>query len=114
MRGALAEGEHVHLNAGFIPAGAGSTEPGEDHKRDGGDHPRRRGEHDRFVGDKAAEWESSPQVRRAQNLIAVVLVGFGIIPAGAGAQWQERRFNLREGIIPAGAGSTTMLSAART
>ncbi len=69
---------------GIIPACAGNTRPSSTCRRCSRDHPRVCGEHVRSITELCLSTGSSPRVRGTQNLVSVVLVGFGIIPACAG------------------------------
>ena len=90
MRGARALRATQSARPRIIPAYAGST-PRYGCKHDGpADHPRVCGEHIELSDGYRAFAGSSPRMRGAQNLIVILLVRFGIIPAYAGSTARQR------------------------
>ena len=84
MRGKLKYDFTQSKAIGITPAGAGKTAAGLSDCRAGWDHPRRCGENLAFSISFPAERGSPPQVRGKRSEVQLVIVTFGITPAGAG------------------------------
>ena len=85
MRGALGNGLLHCVQAGIIPADAGSTWSRSWRRRLLWDHPRGCGEHECVMIDNIVVCGSSPRMRGALDTKHQKLKGTGIIPADAGS-----------------------------
>ena len=84
-RGALGRVGDGLVQAGIIPACAGSTPIGAVHREARGDHPRVRGEHEWFPREDGSPTGSSPRARGARPTPCCGVGRTGIIPACAGS-----------------------------
>ena len=76
---------------GIIPAGAGLTHARIPSRSLSRDHPRGCGAHDVFVSHLCFVEGSSPRVRGSLRDEPIDMMGYGIIPAGAGLTHRVRR-----------------------
>ena len=85
MRGALIVMETAKTSMRIIPADAVSTAYATSSSMAGKDHPRGCGEHDETVAIGFELLGSSPRMRGARDLVHMLAVRVGIIPADAGS-----------------------------
>ena len=85
MRGALFLHSFRAFFRGIIPADAGSTIVPRPKRSCNGDHPRGCGEHVWGAKHKTIATGSSPRMRGARDLVHMLAVRVGIIPADAGS-----------------------------
>ncbi len=91
---------------GLIPAGAGQTKLVVPDVAEATAHPRGCGADGSRVRPEPQSMGSSPRVRGRPGLGADLVVGHGLIPAGAGQTLSGRYIVPLVGLIPAGAGQT--------
>ena len=106
MRGTQALAPDRPAWAGIIPADAGSTILAYTRAASELDHPRGCGEHAGLTYQVPSVIGSSPRMRGARRVAALVDRDRRIIPADAGNTPRLRRYSTLLGIIPADAGST--------